>query len=134
MARELLNESVRQPSSDLFSLGLTVYELCFTDTSQEPFDVPFDGPEWHRLRDGQYDLPSQRSHRWLDFLRATMAPRAEDRPAALALLSWPELASAGAAADKSSDPLLMSVRARSATEYTPAMNRSPSFDQLSMMG
>ena len=50
LPQELLNSSDRHYSADIFSLGLTLYELCCTPD----LDVlPYSGELWHDLREGR---------------------------------------------------------------------------------
>jgi serine/threonine-protein kinase RIO1 len=60
MAPELLDSSDRYPPADIFSLGLTLYEVCISSLSQNIDNVaagnsplPSEGLDWHVLRDGQ---------------------------------------------------------------------------------
>lgn len=131
MARELLNDSVRLPSADIFSLGITLYELSLVcDPVVPALQVPAEGPMWHVLRDGLYTLPTGRPPAFVQLLRSTMAPAAEQRVSAHDILrSLPaEVTSEGARGDS----LLLSVKPRRSVEYTVQMNRSPSFDALNM--
>lgn len=51
MAMELLNGGCGK-YSDVFSLGITVYEMVMNKSG----DLPGEGPEWHRLREGDIDV------------------------------------------------------------------------------
>ncbi|KAG0255619.1 hypothetical protein BG011_005034 [Mortierella polycephala] len=51
MAQELLNGACGK-YTDIFSLGMTIYEMVTNQIG----GLPGGGPEWHRLRDGDVDL------------------------------------------------------------------------------
>ncbi|KAG0356426.1 hypothetical protein BG005_004644 [Podila minutissima] len=69
MAQELLNQKCGK-FSDVFSLGMIVYEMVTNRTDS----IPGEGPEWHRLRDGELGLE--------DFAAPEAASKASDsRPA-----------------------------------------------------
>ncbi|KAG0201349.1 hypothetical protein BGX28_005799 [Mortierella sp. GBA30] len=53
MAQELLCGECGK-YSDIFSLGMTVYEMVMNKSG----NLPGEGPEWHRLRDGDIDMSS----------------------------------------------------------------------------
>jgi serine/threonine protein kinase len=59
MASEVLASGKKEASADMFSLGLSIYELAANLT----FELPADGPRWHDLRKGQHvlDVPGSRS-------------------------------------------------------------------------
>ena len=57
MAPELLDSSNRYPSADIFSLGLTLYEVCTLTYHRERLglglsSLPPEGHDWHVLRQG----------------------------------------------------------------------------------
>ena len=57
MAPELLDSSDRYPSADIFSLGLTLYEVCTLTYHRERLglglsSLPPEGHDWHVLRQG----------------------------------------------------------------------------------
>ena len=61
MAPELLIDDYRYPTADVFSLGLTLYEVCvFLDNREAVCSgqsaLPSGGDEWHLLRRGQVIL------------------------------------------------------------------------------
>ncbi|KAG0377461.1 hypothetical protein BGX24_006061 [Mortierella sp. AD032] len=53
MAQELLNGHCGK-YSDVFSLGMTIYEMVTNQSG----DLPGEGPQWHELRDGNFSLES----------------------------------------------------------------------------
>ncbi|CAN0481638.1 unnamed protein product [Ectocarpus sp. 12 AP-2014] len=87
MAKELLSSTARLPSADMFSLGLTVYEVATR------LELPGDGEDWHAMRDGRaVGLPSSRSRDLGDVLRQLMHPDPRQRPTADALCEHPRVA------------------------------------------
>lgn len=93
MAPELLTTATKHPSADIFSLGLTLYELA----SYCDFEVPPDGTRWHELREGtpRLELPTSRSPELVPLIRAMMHPDHGKRPSADAIVTAPAVASAG---------------------------------------
>lgn len=114
MADELLNNSERLPSADIFSLGLTLYELCcvvsyesmgaiigsngsgensslFVTTVSK--GLPTNGTMWHVLREGSAPrIPaSYRSTALSDLVHATMKALPADRPTAEQILIEPSV-------------------------------------------
>ncbi|KAF9931895.1 hypothetical protein FBU30_009316 [Linnemannia zychae] len=53
MPQELLNGHCGK-YSDIFSLGITIYEIITNRSG----DLPGEGPQWHELRDGNFSLSS----------------------------------------------------------------------------
>jgi serine/threonine protein kinase len=51
MALELLASCVKQPCADIFSLGLTLYEMSAGCCGWE---LPSEGPGWHELQSGSH--------------------------------------------------------------------------------
>jgi serine/threonine protein kinase len=48
MAKELLSSSDKQPTADIFSLGVVIYEAITLEV-----ELPSEGEGWHELRDGR---------------------------------------------------------------------------------
>eukprot|EP00977_Amphora_coffeiformis_P010726 scaffold2512_cov164-Amphora_coffeaeformis.AAC.11 len=98
MAPELLTNEVRHPSADIFSLGLTLYELA----SHLDFNVPADGPRWHELRNGSdsLGLPPCRSHDLVELIRLMIQPIREKRPTAENIIGLPKVEAAGHMCDE----------------------------------
>ncbi|KAF9973881.1 hypothetical protein BGZ73_002838 [Actinomortierella ambigua] len=59
MAQELLQGHCDY-YSDIFSLGATIFEMA----SNRVGDLPGEGPEWHRIRDGDLDFDLLLSSKW----------------------------------------------------------------------
>jgi serine/threonine protein kinase len=106
MANELLNDGERLPSADMFSLGLTLYELCcyypescvsaaaspqelrFTPAK----DLPFRDDLWHTLREDRAPpVPASRCAALQRVVTECMRSDASMRPTASQLLTVPEV-------------------------------------------
>ncbi|KAG0242087.1 hypothetical protein BGW41_004903 [Actinomortierella wolfii] len=59
MAQELLQGHCDY-YSDVFSLGVTIFEMACNRVG----DLPGEGPEWHRIRDGNLDFDLLLSSKW----------------------------------------------------------------------
>jgi serine/threonine protein kinase len=72
MAPELLSSGTRHPSADIFSLGLTLYELA----SNLSWELPSEGPRWQELRHGSHtpDLPRSRRPELAQLIQAMLKP------------------------------------------------------------
>ena len=79
MAPELLSTAPRHASADIFSLGLTIYELA---CARVGWRLPTDGQRWHDLRDSDHtpDLPPSRSDNLSQLIRRMTNPDADGRP------------------------------------------------------
>lgn len=97
MAPELLTSDQKHPSADIFSLGMTLYELA----SSLSFVLPSDGDRWHEIRSGRHklDVPSTRSHDLVLMLQAMLRPNRDERPTAQSILSANKVATTGATCD-----------------------------------
>jgi serine/threonine protein kinase len=80
MANELLSSSVKHPGADIFSLGLTLYELAAAAT----WSLPREGERWHDLRSGAHipDTPTSRSPSLRMLIQTMLRPDAKERPSA----------------------------------------------------
>jgi membrane-associated tyrosine/threonine-specific cdc2-inhibitory kinase len=89
MPPELLSSSVKQPSGDIFSLGLTLYELA----SSIGWEMPVEGPRWHEVRGGSHvpELPSSRHCDLARLVQATISSDQAKRPSADDILTGLEL-------------------------------------------
>ena len=91
LPEELLNSSERHPSADMFSLGLTLYEVCLVP---ELDVLPYGGSLWHDLREGRavdLSLPTQggRQEDLCALIAACMSPHPDNRPSAAGILHHP---------------------------------------------
>lgn len=84
MPRELLSSGVKHPSADIFSLGLTIYELASAVT----WELPTEGVRWHGLRSGSHvpEIPKSRSQELVKLIREMISPDRDKRPSADAIL------------------------------------------------
>jgi membrane-associated tyrosine/threonine-specific cdc2-inhibitory kinase len=80
MSLESLTNSARHPSADIFSLGLTLYELA----SHSTFEVPVEGARWHELRSGRQvpNLPESRSADLVKLIGLMLSADVARRPTA----------------------------------------------------
>lgn len=85
MPQEVLSTAVKHPSADIFSLGLTIYEL----SSDVQWELPSDGPRWHEIRDGKHpiNLPSSRSKELFTSIQMMIHPDRLKRPTADQILN-----------------------------------------------
>lgn len=96
MTLEVLQSGTSYPSADIFSLGLTLYEMA----SHAHVTIPSDGPRWHELRSGvinALDYPADRSAELIQLIRSMMDPNGNTRPSANAILSMRTVVDAGTA-------------------------------------
>lgn len=82
MPKELLSSSVKlskQYTTDIFSLGVSMYQLCALSN----WVLPQNGPRWHDLRSPGHELeiPSQRSVELQLLLQQMIQPHKDSRPA-----------------------------------------------------
>jgi serine/threonine protein kinase len=103
LAAELLDTLYKEPSADVFSLGLTMYEVCLAPKYS---GLPIEGETWHELRTDRAPPLRERSA----VLTATIALAMRHDPSARiltsALLALPEVATA----DSSIDALLLNAK------------------------
>jgi serine/threonine protein kinase len=80
MAPELLQSGIKHASADIFSLGLSLYELASAVT----WELPSEGPRWLELRSGSHvpELPPSRSKELSCLIQSMIHPEAEFRPTA----------------------------------------------------
>lgn len=107
MAKEILHDRARQPSVDIFSLGLTVFEIAQANTDfQMPH--PFDGAaQWHELRDGRAPALVGRPLEISKLVHRMLDPIAEIRPTAKELSEIPEICAYSAHLDRMADSVLI---------------------------
>lgn len=96
MAPELLNQSTRLPSADIFSFGLSLYELCYSeDQLQKGFlNLPYGGIVWQSLRNGTASAVVGRPVTLTKIISRCMQPIPTDRPLPSDLLQMPDVLTA----------------------------------------
>ena len=81
MANELLSAgSAKHSGADIFSLGLTLYELA----SSQAWSLPREGDRWHEIRSGTHrpELHQSRSESLVKLIQAMIQPNVKERPTA----------------------------------------------------
>jgi serine/threonine protein kinase len=80
MANELLTSCAKHPGADIFSLGLTLYELAAAAT----WTLPREGERWHDLRCGSHtpNIPAIRSKSLVLLIKSMLRPNTSERPSA----------------------------------------------------
>jgi len=96
MPPELLSSGKRHPRADIFSLGLTLYEIS-TDVQME---MPSEGAHWHYLRSSKGPtLPSSRGDTLQRLVLTMTDPEESNRPTADQILQIPRVQAAGQSCD-----------------------------------
>jgi len=89
---ELLASAERHTSSDIFSLGLTLYEIA----TDEQIEMPSEGPFWHQLRSAdEPKLPACRGENLQRLLQSMTDPDERKRPTADTILNNENVKAAG---------------------------------------
>jgi len=85
MPQELLTCPTKHPRSDIFSLGLTIYEL----SSSGSWKLPTEGSRWHEIRNGLHvpELPASRSKTLVSLIQKMINSNKDQRPTAKDILS-----------------------------------------------
>jgi len=85
MPLELLSSGTKQSSADIFSLGITLYELAADVT----FELPAEGPHWHDIRNASHVpvLPKCRSKELSRLIKSMINPNVSKRLSAKSILS-----------------------------------------------
>lgn len=98
MAPELLDNGVKHASADIFSLGLTLYEV----STGFGFDLPKQGPRWHELRSGHHvpELPTTRDTTMGQLIQHMISPVPDKRPPAETILNQERVSLAGSACNE----------------------------------
>lgn len=80
MPGELLGSAERDPLGDIFSLGITLYEIA----AYGDWILPRDGAKWHEIRKETHvpELPSIRSDTMVNLIKRMISPKKSDRPTA----------------------------------------------------
>ena len=90
LAKELLSRDLQSlvpdlKKSDIFSLGITAYELITLE------ELAINGEKWRDLRDGKFEYPQEvkslYSSEILNTIRRMLSENTDDRPSAEELLS-----------------------------------------------
>lgn len=96
MSSELLASATRRASSDIFSLGLTLYEIAADDYTE----IPSEGPRWHLLRSvDQPRLPRCRDDELQKLVQSMTNPNESTRPTADEILEHRNVKPAGLGVD-----------------------------------
>ena len=89
---ELLTSATRHTSSDIFSLGLTLFEIA----TDEQIEMPSEGLRWHQLRSaGEPKLPTCRGENLQCLLQSMTNPDVAKRPTADMILNNENVKAAG---------------------------------------
>jgi membrane-associated tyrosine/threonine-specific cdc2-inhibitory kinase len=89
---ELLASATRHTSSDIFSLGLTLYEIA----TDEHIEMPSEGQRWHQLRSSdEPKLPSCRGENLQRLLQSMTDPDERNRPTADTIMNNENVKAAG---------------------------------------
>lgn len=86
LPQELLSSPAKHPSGDIFSLGLTLYEVA----SSGAWELPTEGSRWHIIRNGSHvpELPLTRSKLLVDLIQKMITPDKDKRPTADEILNF----------------------------------------------
>ena len=97
MPNELLSSCEKHRSADVFSLGITLYELA----ASPMWSIPPEGERWHEIRSEAHrpDLPSSRNDNLVKLIRAMTLPNQMERPSAENILKIAEVKRANASID-----------------------------------
>ena len=89
MAAELLKPGNHKPAADMFSLGISLFEVVWGHEA-----LPKSGHEWHALRSGNMPAcpdAARRSPQLLELVRALMHPEPSQRPTAAQVAALPQV-------------------------------------------
>jgi serine/threonine protein kinase len=80
MPQELLDCDKKDPSGDVFSLGITLYELA----TPGYWIAPVDGSKWHEIRSEDHvpEIPNSRSPELINLIKRMISPFKDKRPTA----------------------------------------------------
>lgn len=133
---ELLNDDMRRPSADIFSLGISLYEIANIHRMEplptldglqgNTFSLPTEGDDWHVFRDGRAPPLPDRSTMLNSLIQSMIYPNFEARPSADQILMLPEVIAAAQAGNAFEQLDMRKVIPR------PVINRSSSFDPAFM--
>jgi hypothetical protein len=103
MPVELLDSSFKYPSADIFSMGLTAYEIC---QAPDFTGLPLEGESWHDLRHDRAPPLIGRPLRLSSIIAATITHIPTERPSTTYILSLPEVLGS----DSIKDQLLINAK------------------------
>jgi Protein kinase domain. len=85
MPGELLENPKKDPKGDIFSLGITLYELAASGN----WVIPREGHRWLNIRDASHlpDVPKERGSVMINLIRRMISPDKEVRPTADEILA-----------------------------------------------
>lgn len=97
MPNELLSTSAKHPGADIFSFGLTLYELA----ASSAWVLPREGAGWHDIRSKSHspDLPKCRSDALVTLIKSMLHPIVGERPSSQEITEQPSVAVATASTD-----------------------------------
>ena len=98
MAPELLSSGVKLPCADIFSLGLTLYEM----SAGSGWELPSEGPQWHKLRSGSHipELSSTHDRQLVNLIQKMIQTEKSKRPTADDILKEVLVNEAGSRCDE----------------------------------
>ena len=103
MPAELLESSFKEPSADIFSLGLTAYELCLPP---DHTGLPLEGEAWHDLREERAPPLQNREAVLVETILRSMRRNPAQRLTADMILELPETKMY----KSTDDPVLLSAK------------------------
>ena len=85
MPNELLRNAEKDPRGDIFSLGITLYELASSGT----WTVPTEGTGWHAIRDISHvpEISKRRTPIMVNLIKRMISPNKDTRPNADEILA-----------------------------------------------
>jgi serine/threonine protein kinase len=97
MPNELLTSCAKHPGADIFSLGLTLYELA----AAVSWSLPREGDRWHDLRNGSHkpNIPDRRSKSLIALIQSMLDPDPSTRPSAEVVSEHADVKPASALSD-----------------------------------
>ena len=97
MPKELLSSCAKHPGADIFSLGVTLYEMA----ASVSWSLPREGDCWQDLRSGSHipNIPTSRSKSLLVLIQSMICPIASERPSAEAVSEHVDVKPASALSD-----------------------------------